>query len=230
MKRISLYLLSAAALFAAGCSDNDVEVHQTFFYPQRPQGMIVYADQPSDTTRLFSLDSWTLRSSAPEWFTCTPDAFDVPPGYSSATLITANFQPNTTGEVRSGQIQVDNFDKIGMQVTQYSWLNVIMPAGAMLPTSNAGADTQQNTEYQFEMRLKANSADTIVVFRTYRPNATISSNAEWAQPDQTSFAAARRDTVRIALQPNQTGADRTATLTLTSAGVSTPIRLVQPTR
>lgn len=54
MKKITLSLLAVLALLVAACDNGSYELHQTFFYPQRPGGMVLYADQESDTVRLYA--------------------------------------------------------------------------------------------------------------------------------------------------------------------------------
>ncbi len=147
MKKILFALVPCAALLFAACGDSKFEYHQTNFWPQKPQGIRVYADQQKDTIRLQSLDSWTLTSTAPEWLTVTPTECNVQAGYSASTLLTLTMEKNATGQPRYASIDVKAYDKISMPVVQLPFLNIIQPA------QPDGANDL--TEKGFEMTLKA---------------------------------------------------------------------------
>lgn len=225
MKKKSLILLSAIALTLGSCGDSEFEVHQTFFWPQMPGGMTFYADQMEDTTHLYSLDSWKATPSTPDWLSCSPDYLEVTPGTSLSTTMTISTTVNTTGKVRSGVIQVQSHDAVGMPVTQYAWHNVLRPEGKIPNDATRSDLTEMRAD--FTMELRPTVADTSIVFRTYRAGATLTTDAPWITLRKESTPLSGRDTIPFNLQPNTTGADRTGTITLSSAGVSTPIKVVQ---
>lgn len=227
MKKIAPLAICGIALLAAACSESSYEVHQTYFYPQQPYGMKLYADQPSDTIRLISMDSWTISPQA-DWISVSPSSMDVPANDGSNTRLTVSVEPNTTGKNRRGQFHVSSYDNIGMTVNQYSWLNIIRPS-ASISQGSQPADINsdfENSTATFSMNIPATVTDTTVIFRVYRDNATLTSDAEWFKPAETTFSAGRHE-VDITVQPNGTTASRTATLILTSAGISTPIAVKQ---
>ena len=222
MKRIlSLAALVAVVLTFASCGKSELEIHQTFFYPQKPGGMIFYADQTKDTIRLCSLDSWTLSSTA-SWLTATPTQLTVPENHTSSQMLTLTCEVNTTGETRYGAINVQSHDAIGMGVTQYSWLKITSPAAFF---SRNTAVTTTSTPI-FYIDTDAAERDTSIVFTVYQNGATLSSPASWITPEETTFIAGEH-TVKVHLAANTEGEKRSAALTLTSAGISTPITFTQ---
>ena len=226
MKTLRNLLWAGLALALISCDESSYEVHQTFFYPQQPGGMQLYADQPSDTIHVYSLDSWTA-STTQEWMSVTPDAFTVSPTTSGDTRLTVSVTPNTTGALRTGYLVVNAHDAVSMAVNQFPWLNVIVPEPIYYTDAPEGGDAASTTRARFDLRLSPTTQDTIAVFRVYRDGATLQSDAKWLQPDRATFSAGR-DTVRLSVAPNQTGAARSARLTLTSAGVATDITVTQP--
>ena len=59
MHRFLPFLILVIALVS--CTEGSYERHESFFYPQRPDGQLLYADQTTDTTLIFSLDSWNMH-------------------------------------------------------------------------------------------------------------------------------------------------------------------------
>ena len=66
-----------------------------------------------------------------------------------------------------------------------------------------------------------------VIFTTYANNATLTSDAEWLTPVEENFANAGRHVVNINCEANPTEVERSATLLLTSNGITTPITITQ---
>lgn len=226
MKTLRNLLWAGLTLALISCDESSYEVHQTFFYPQQPGGMQLYADQPSDTIHVYSLDSWTASVSQ-DWMSVSPDAFTVAPMMNADTRLTVSVTPNTTGALRVGYLVVNAHDAISMAVNQFPWLNIILPEPVYYNGTPAGDGSETTTRARFDLRLNSTTQDTIAVFRVYRDGATLQSDAEWLQPDRTTFNAGR-DTVRLSVEPNQTGTARSARLTLTSAGVASDITVTQP--
>lgn len=228
------FLLSAAAILCAcyACSDGSNEFHATYFYPQNARGIETYADQILDSVKVVSYDSWTLKNTA-EWVEVealadgkrqvNDIAVTIPAGYYAFTRLDFHMQPNTTGETRYTPIQVtSSFEKIGTVatvLTQYPFLHIVQPA------------VEQNAEtkaYEFKLALTATQTESRIVFTPYAGDATLTSSASWLVPEKTSdFEQYAKQTVALTIEKNETEAPRTATLTLTSRGISNVITVTQ---
>lgn len=228
MKKIKALLFSAAtvALTAfTACSEAKFEMHQTGFYPTMPNGMTLYADQTLDSLKLHSFDPWTLESqSATNWFQVNPNAGSALPGSSAFTTLNLTTTFNTTGKTKTGKIVVTSYDnnQFVMPVKQRPWLDVRMPAGS--PIGN----TVEDQTIRFASHpLPATSGKTQIIFRTYQAGATLTSKADWAQPEKTAFDKGQHD-VNIVISSNQDKENsREAELILTSGGISTSIYIKQ---
>lgn len=226
MKTLKFLFLAGALAALSSCDESSYEVHQTFFYPQIPGGMQFYADQTSDTIHVYSLDSWTSAVTQ-EWMDVTPKSYTVQPMSQADTRLTITTTANTTGAIRTGSVTVSAHDVVSMGVTQFPWLNIIVPDVTYYNSDPTDTDLTPQTQARFDMSLNAATRDTLVVFRVYQDGATLASDASWIAPEQTTFSAGR-DTVRLSITPNTATEARTAKLTLTSAGVSTVINVRQP--
>lgn len=225
MKKITLSLLAVLALLVAACDNGSYELHQTFFYPQRPGGMVLYADQESDTVRLYSLDPWKA-STQQSWLKVTPTETPMVNGEPSlSTLLTITTGTNTTGARRVGGVEVQSYDYVAMPVAQNAWLNITVPAPTYDTADGKLTAMLEADKVRFTLNAKAD-ADTSVVFKVYQDGATLQSDAAWLMPEESVFDAGEHK-VRLALERNNTGAPRAAMLTLTSGGVSTPVTVVQ---
>ena len=232
MKKIALLATVVAALFTSCSESGEYEFHQTYFTPQEPNGKILYADQVSDSTRVISYDPWTasayFNNGTDAWFSITPTECNFTAGEQFASMrINIQGAVNNTGKIRSGHIVVKSYDTVGMLVRQTTWLNIIRPfgevenydaTGNLLPEEDRKmtfAGSTIATENQFEIE-----------FAVYADGATLSSDAEWLVPETTTFNAGKH-VVAIVAQENLATQPRTATLTLTSNGISTPITITQ---
>lgn len=232
---------ASAALLLASCDNDGGEYHTTYFYPMDTNAITSYADQTLDSTRVVSTDSWTLNN-ATDWctITCdgksTPLTVTIPQGYMMSSLLLFNLTPNTTGSIRTNRIDiVSTYGKIGTiskSVAQYPFLNITTPAvKATTDNSTAGAST---TTYTFNLNITAagktsSGATPTIAFTVYSNDATLTTTDDsWITLSKTSgFTRASAQSVEITASTNTTGAERTATLTLTSNGVSTPITITQ---
>ena len=134
---------------------------------------------------------------------------------------------NNTGKIRSGHIVVKSYDTVGMLVKQTTWLNIIRPFGKAENYDNEGnllpeedrkmtfADSTISTANQFEIE-----------FVVYADGATLSTDADWLVPAETTFKAGKY-IVAVVAQENLATEPRTANLILTSNGISTPITITQ---
>lgn len=237
MKIKTFLAASLAALALISCdSEGTNEYHSTYFYPLTQNGIVTYADQTSDTTYVTSYDSWTLSNTC-DWckVSCNgqeaPLSVTVPAGYSLTAKLNFTLTPNTTGALRTNRIEVvSSYAKIGTVATyvaQYPFLHVENPAVSQKSENNI-------TTYTFSMQVDAtgkltSGANHSITFTVFTDDATLSSSDEtWLKPLQTQgFEKEKSQKVELEISKNETGADRSATLTLTSNGISTPISVTQ---
>lgn len=220
MKKLIASLLPCAVLALASCGDSNYELHQTFFSPLKINGMDFFADQQSDTIHLLSLDSWTLASTA-SWMRVTPTSMTIPQYKSADTRLDITTDINNTGSTRIAYINVTSAVSPSMPVIQRGWLNITQPMPFYTNT-----DKVLTTQATFPLMLKAAANDTTIIFKVYQDGATLSSSAKWITPDSTSFSKGLHK-IKVSYTGNNTNAKRNATLTLTSAGVSTDIIVSQ---
>lgn len=215
--------LFSTMVFTACDNDDTYERHTLQFYPIKAGGMIAYADQTVDTIRVVSSDSWQLTSGA-DWLTCDKTSEQIPAGKTYSTLLHFQYAANNTGKARKAYIAVKGYGQISMPVTQYYWLNIISPAP--VNTNYSQPDNLETAAITFPLNIAPTEADTAVTFTVYANGATLTSNADWAQVETANFDAGKHR-VALHVDANHTGAERLATLTLTSNGVSSQIALTQ---
>lgn len=244
----------AAVLCAATCviatvscdNNNSYELHLTNFYPTSVDGLHVYADQTVDTTCVRSTDNWTFTTTEASWLKATnkkkelaPFSVTVPVGYIQQDSIYLDIEPNTTGKMRTGLLTATSvFEKIGAVqqfITQAPYLNITTPSCTT---------TGDNETIKYTFTLSGISSDgkdhttsvPYITFTVYSSDATLTSSEEWLTAEKAddgdsdkslTFSANKAHKVNLILSENKTGQQRSATLTLTSNGVSTPITIIQ---
>lgn len=219
-------LCGAAALLLGACSDGSNEYHSTYFVPVN--NITTYADQPLDSVHVVSYDSWTLRNTA-DWVTVKMQeqtnniSVSIPEGYVSYARLDLHLQPNTTGQTRSALLQVvSSYEKIGTvgnTLIQYPYLNIISP----------DVSTSAEGKPEFKLLVKATpSEQPAMQFIVYDEQATLTSSESWIVPSATSgFKTGEREKVTLNVTANTGSTERTATLTLTSNGISTVVNVTQ---
>lgn len=249
------FCVAACAIATVSCDNNknSYELHQTNFYPTLADGIHVYADQTVDSTHVVSTDNWTFTTTEASWLKATnqknetsPFTVTVPVGYVQRTAIYFDIEPNTTGKMRTGLLTATSvFEKIGavhQYITQAPYLDITTPSCTT---------TGENETVKYTFTLPGISSDgkyhtkvgtddvtsvPYITFKVYSSDATLTSSEEWltAEKDDEgdsdkslTFSANKEHKVNLILSENKTGQQRTATLTLTSNGVSTPITIVQ---
>ena len=215
--------LLALVLALAACTEGSYEHHASYFYPQRPDGQLLYADQTMDTTLIYSLDSWQATKEG-DWFSITPESFEVRPGVSIFNKMTFTTTPNTTGKGRTGLVTIHAYHTISQALYQTSWLNITYPFAQYTEGEDHTFATRKAT---FRLSLLSSATASQLRFTTYAENASLTSDAEWVTPEKTIFLAPNSYEVKLTIQPNKSKAPRSAQLTLTSAGISTPITVEQ---
>lgn len=211
-----LFFAALAVCGMAACN-SDSETHIVQFINGTPN---LYADQSIDTLYVYATDSWTATSSA-TWLTIDKgsESLTIPAGSAAFSKMALTAAPNTTGALRTAYIQASSPSASGYYVvSQAYWLNVTRP------TAVYDSELKKAT---FGHSITWNTLGDTIAFQNYTDGATLTSDASWIQPQTTATYDAGEHTVYFTVEQNATGADRTATLTLTSAGVSTPITVVQ---
>ncbi len=230
-----IFAAATAALALTSCSEATNEYHSTQFYPVSNDGIIAYADQTVDSTRVISYDSWTLTNTA-DWFDVSLQdgqknnlSVTIPAGYVGSMRLDLRFQPNATGKSRQSQLAVvSSFDKIGTvstPVTQQPYLNISYPA----PYKETSTATMPTFSLNLTSSKSSYPLTSYITFTVYTSDATLTSSADWVTPEKTSgFTASVKEKVNLTIQANTTGQTRTATLTLTSNGISNVVTINQP--
>lgn len=205
------------------CLTGENEYHEIYFYPQRPEGIILFADQVTDTTTLVSYDSWTMTKEG-DWFEASPGSQEIPAGSYGITRIGISTTPNTTGKNRTGRISINSVLSIATSVQQTSWLDITLPRPEYSYPGSEG--TFSTLEAKFELQVLHNTQSASITFNTYSDVATLTSNAEWVKPKHNTFLKGTNGTT-LEIQPNDSPEARTAQLSLTSKGVTTIIYVKQ---
>lgn len=232
----SLAALCLSAFVLTACDDdNSNEYHATYFYPMSTYGIETYADQSVDSIRVISSDSWTLENSS-EWCTVSsngqqaPLSINIPQGYIASTRLDFKLQPNTTGKLRTNRIDVtSSYNKVGtisQLLVQYPHLHITHPDGVA-----TGTGTEYAVTYSLSVPAEGVSPSgtkPYIKFIVYAEGATLRSSAGWIEPVLAAgFAKYEAQSVELNVQPNPATEPRTATLTLCSNGVETPITVTQ---
>jgi hypothetical protein len=229
MKKAFSLIAILTALFVS-CDESELEVHQTYFTPAKPNGIQVYADQTKDSIRVISYDSWTASTNfaGEPWFTISPTNCNFKAGSQiSDTRIDLTITPNTTGVVRSGSILVNSYFSIGMNVNQLHWLNITNPVGRMITIDENGDELSKEQQYcVFERNTIAEQHNFEVAFTTYSELATLESDVDWLTFESEEFTAGSH-TLIITCKANPTIEKRVGTLKLASNGVSNSIVITQ---
>lgn len=233
----------AALIMSCSNNKNSYELHQTNFYPVESNGIYVYADQIVDSTHVISTDNWTFTTTNASWLTAAtknhevaPFTITVPVGYIVKTGVYFAIEPNTTGKMRTGLLTATSvYEKIGTVqqfITQAPYLNISTPSCTTI-------EADGTTRYSFTLNgISADGKTSIktdpkITFIVYSSDATLTSSEDWItlEKDGTdkalTFEPNVLQTVNLKIGENKTGQQRSATLTLTSNGVSTPITVVQ---
>lgn len=226
MKASIFRLLSAGTLALATLSlaesckdDDDLGLFSAYFYPTRPQGIELYADQTIDSTAVVSTVSWDI---APQytvgdggWLALSPTKADVVPNLELFQRVHLTAEANTTGFTRTCLLAVnlhsDRIDGIAMPVKQLGWLNITVPQPRFT------TDDEATMQPIFEHTLKATDVNATMVCHLHE-NATLSSDAAWLTiPEDLKNIEKGDKYLLFNVARNTTGAERTAQVTITSA-------------
>lgn len=220
MRKILLFALTA--VLTTSCIE-DAEYHQIYVGGKNGSNFLVYADQTADTLYIQTYDSWRASYEA-TWLTLSHKSEEITDGAFHTCIVPMTFQLNDTGVGRHAKVHIDSYYVAQADVYQYPWLNVIKPAGVS-PTGQSADFEKYHVTFQKE--LKANQTSTPVEFTLYQDGGTIYDDADWLTLSSEEVGKAGTYRLVATLTPNTTGAARTATIRLTSAGITTPIIITQ---
>ena len=229
MKKIfSLTAAVACAVLLSGCNDKDSDYHSFGLTSSiSNEGIVmVYSDQPGDVLTVQSTDSWKANTGC-DWLMFTESGsstaerhIDYAYGSAETAMLPLTFAANNTGSVRVAAIRFTaNGREAGIQYVQLYFMNVTDPAPSYTDASRFAGAT-------FTKEVEASATSATIAF-TLQSAATLASDQNWLTLSETSFAAGEHE-VTLTLDPNTTGADRFANLTLlSSTGAKTMITVKQ---
>lgn len=232
MKFCKFFIPAFTSMLFVAC-DSTYEYHATSFYPSN-ESIITYADQDRDTILVISYDSWTLTNTC-DWLTVKVAdsqvddiSIKVASGYYDVTRLDFYPEPNTTSSTRSTVIRVvssySDTGTLGVYFYQYPFLHITNPS----PLAGSDGNATFTLYVEGDAVSSSDEVDTSISFYVYDENATLSSSDSWVTPEQTSgFTTGVELTIPLTIEANTTGAQRTATLTLTSSGITNTITIVQ---
>ena len=226
MNRNLLHMLSAwvlaiaaSALVTSCIEDEELGQYSAYFMPTRPTGIELYADQTRDSTTIVSTISWDITTQATTgedgWLRFSPGKADVVPNGQLFQRVNITAEANTTGYIRESlmkvNLQTDRIDGIAMPVRQLGWMDITVPQPRF--TTDDKATMQpifESTLHSFPTRR---SSDLCHIFTM----ATLKSDAEWLViPEELQSIRGGDRTLTFSVEPNHTGTERTAHVTLTS--------------
>lgn len=235
---LALTMVSALALTSCAL-DSSSENHHTAFLPLNSQGRLLYADQSTDTLAVQSTDAWKLEVASPStpFFTITPTEYNVPRIYTTSmsaylgvTPLYIAATPNTTGKIRTAHLRlISSFKEFGtlqLPVVQYSWLDIRHPAPLFAHHSDGQATTPT-----FASKVSAEGGKLKLAFRFYstdKAQQSVTSQADWLLvPAREEGYGAGRYELELTAAPNPSKSERTAIVSISSAGVTTQVNFQQ---
>ena len=222
MKHISLILsvVEAGVMTLKSCK-SEFEQHVMKYAPMKAN-MVAYADQASDTIHVLSTDAWKLTVDNP-WLAVTPN--EMTPKYKGAlynTLLKLAFTVNTDRLTRQTIFHVQGGHTINMPVVQVGWLNFSSPPA----TYNDLTIDRLNDRAYYGVKLDPKTTALPFYFTTYTTGEMGQTNATWIQVP-TAAQTAGYHPLSLTITPNTTRVERAGQITLTSAGITDTIEVVQ---
>ena len=169
----------------------------------------------TDNTEQATVDAFTQTGTKTD-----ESSFDYVYGTEKLFVRPVSIMPNTTDAVRLTAVKLTaNGHSVSLQYLQLYHLNIVDPAAVYTDASAyAGAS--------FTKRVGA-AAQTATVTAVLYADATVSSDQDWVAIEQTSLSKGDA-TVTLAIDQNNTGAERKANVTLlSSTGAKTTVTVVQ---
>ncbi len=227
MKKFLLFAVATAAFLFTSCNKESTYHTLGIVYPTQYSSAVIYADQKVDSITFQTTDNFRLDAMN-NWILIDDSLRNVKVEnyYRLVYVLTLpiRFEANATGEIRQGQVKVsstgdDDWDQSAYaSYTQLPWHNIQRPAPAF------SYEDHQIKEAKFELTDSATQECDTLRFTTYE-NWTLT-DGEFAHPAKLSGKPGNQ-TVLLAIDPNATAEERTATIVLESRGVKTNIFVKQ---
>ncbi len=228
MKKI--FICACLALALAAC-DDDSERHQiSVVYPENNGVGNVYADQTLDSIIIWTFDSYKCTVVQGEsWMTIDSEMKQqtIPNSYYNmyAVTIPVYFSTNDTDSTRLGYVSINNYgddwnETVYTGFLQFGWLNITRPTAKYVYDSN-----YMPTQGVFAMADSAYALTDSIAF-TVHDKWTLRTEDTFVSLADTSGNSGE-NVAHFSLAANNSTESRSATLTLTSNGISTPITIVQ---
>ena len=229
-KHVSYFVgMAVSAMLCLGsCEEKDPSYHvlAATSYASGEPIVFVYADQLCDTVSLRTTDPWTAATGC-NWLLFAESGksthsgqMEYEYGVEKIFVMPMTLEANTGSALRHAMVKFTaNGRNAGLQYVQLYHMNVSNPAPKY-------ADASSFTDATFTKKVAASAASVGVSFTLYA-DATLSTEQGWVSVPETSFTRGTHD-ITLTLQPNTSGADRTADITiLSSTGAKTVIAIVQ---
>lgn len=235
MKLTRFLILCAIAFSAAACSESTSEFH--YFHVESPKTLI-YADQSTDTLIIQSTDSWEATTEA-DWITPKTFDFQITPDASMLQKRVMYITPNKSGKINSSYFTIKCDGRTHRRTCiQASWMNVVSPGPKYYSPDGDIENPNELTDFtgvgvRYEMVKAPDETTGEIIFNLYDKKATISTGDSWITLAQTSAehtqgSLSQQFKIEFTLEENQTGADRTGTITITTQnGVTQTISIIQ---
>lgn len=235
MKLTRFLILGAIAFSAAACSESTSEFH--YFHVESPKTLI-YADQSTDTLIIQSTDSWEATTEA-DWITPKTFDFQITPDASMLQKRVMYITPNKSGKINSSYFTIKCDGRTHRRTCiQASWMNVVSPGPKYYGPDGDIENPNELTDFtgvgvRYEMVKAPDETTGEIIFNLYDKKATISTGDSWITLAQTSaehtqVSLSQQFKIEFTLEENQTGADRTGTITITTQnGVTQTISIIQ---
>ena len=236
MKLTRFLILGAIAFSAAACSESTSEFH--YFHVESPKTLI-YADQNTDTLIIQSTDSWEATTEA-DWITPKTFDFQITPDASMLQKRVMYITPNKSGKINSSYFTIKCDGRTHRRTCiQASWMNVVSPGPKYYGPDGDIENPNELTDFtgvgvRYEMVKAPDETTGEIIFNLYdKKKATISTGESWITLAQTSAehtqgSLSQQFKIELTLEENQTGADRTGTITITTQnGVTQTISIIQ---
>lgn len=226
MKKFLLFAVATAAIMLTSCDVESSHHQMGIVYPSPYSYGFVYADQKADSLVFLVTDDFRLMSLS-SWISVPDSMKDVHVeniymlNYIIKTPVF--FDANTTGSIRKGELNLISWGKEEGDVAsayymQCPWHNIQRPE----PLYSYNDSNISNAK--FELTDSATQECDTLRFTTYE-NWTLT-DGEFAHPAKLSGKPGNQ-TVLLAIDPNATAEERTATIVLESRGVKTNIFVKQ---
>lgn len=217
MKKIAFLFAAMTALLTISSCDGKIEQHYTAIaYPQVES--VLYADQTEDSLCFISYDSWYVVLNS-DWVTVEDDHKQgvVPTGYYIEKCVPLIFAVNNTGKTRSTIVNLTAHEGIlSVAYRQMHYLNITNP----LRKNEAYELVDSSFVVQDSIVFNANGLWNLKF---------VGEQPSWIKWTEGYPVSGRKgpQKVKFDMEKNANEVERTATVRLTSNGISNDIVIKQ---